>query len=107
MHRTISHGITLIHFTHHINLHSLQKIFSFRLYYNTHNLKKLNWLILQINFKDVELVYGPLGLEISVFLADILEKYHHQLKLEHNIRYITSDCAKAFGNSRQCIKFNN
>lgn len=45
----------------------------------------------------MQLVYGPLGLETAVFLADILVKYHQQLSLEHNIRYVTSDCAKSFG----------
>jgi len=52
---------------------------------------------LQINFDEVELVYGPLGLETAMFLADILVNYHQQLTLEHSIRYVTSDCAKSFG----------
>jgi len=51
----------------------------------------------QINFNEIELVYGPLGLQTSIFLADLLVKYHQQLRLEHSIRYITSDCAKSFG----------
>lgn len=58
----------------------------------------------QINFNGLELVYGPLGLETAIFLADVLIKYHQQLRLEHNIRYITSDCAKSFGNSESLEK---
>lgn len=61
-------------------------------------------IIFQINFNELELVNGPLGLEAAVFLADVLIKYHQQLKLEHNLRYITSDCAKAFGNFINFIK---
>lgn len=42
-------------------------------------------------------MHAPLGLETAMFLADVLIKYHQQLRLEHNIRYVTSDCAKSFG----------
>jgi len=52
---------------------------------------------IQINFSEVDLVYGPLGLETAVFLADILVNYHQQLTLDHSIRYVTSDCAKSYG----------
>ncbi|XP_037038196.1 uncharacterized protein LOC119075760 [Bradysia coprophila] len=51
----------------------------------------------QVNFAATELVEGPLGLDTALFLADVLIKYHQLLRLEHNIRYVTSDCAKSFG----------
>ncbi|KAJ6646068.1 hypothetical protein Bhyg_01277 [Pseudolycoriella hygida] len=53
----------------------------------------------QVNLNEICLAYGPLGIEVAILLADILIKYHQQLTLEHNIRYVTSDCAKNFGRS--------
>lgn len=59
-------------------------------------IQQSDW-ILQINFGATELVEGPLGLDAAVFLADVLIKYRLQVRLEHSIRYVTSDCAKLFG----------
>lgn len=51
----------------------------------------------QVNFAATELVQGPSGLDTAVFLADILVTYYQQLRLEHGLRYVTSDCAKSLG----------
>lgn len=89
----------------YIPISSMYRLVSYQSHSSYTPLQRYAVQFLQINFDAIELVYGPFGLESAIFLADVLVKYHQQLRLEHTIRYVTSDCAKSFGKNSEFFYF--